>query len=65
MPSRKLTKEENQPSIKTLLPNRTDNTECINVDWEGTNISADEDNTKPLNSADRSTADSVPPINNS
>ena len=37
MPNRKLTKEENQPSIKTLLPNRTESVECINVDQEGAN----------------------------
>ena len=37
MPNRKLTKEENQPSITTLLPNRTESVECINVDQEGVN----------------------------
>ena len=63
MPSKKLTKEENQPLIKTLLPNRTDKTECINVDRESANIATDEDNSKPLSSADRSCteADLAPP----
>ena len=37
MPNRKLTEEENQPSIKTLLPYRTESVECINVDQEGVN----------------------------
>ena len=30
-------KEENQPSIKTLLPNHTESVECISVDQEGVN----------------------------
>ena len=44
MPNRKLTKKENQPSIKTLLPNRTESVECINVDQEGANTEIDVDN---------------------
>ena len=44
MPNRKLTKEENQPSIKTLLPNRTEGVECINVDQEGVNSTIDVNN---------------------
>ena len=44
MPNRKLTKEENQPSIKTLLLNRTESVECINVDQEGANSEIDVNN---------------------
>ena len=44
MPNRKLTKEENQPSIKTLLPNRTEGVECINVDQESANSTIDVNN---------------------
>ena len=44
MPNRKLTKEENQPSIKTLLPNCTESVECINVDQKGANIETDINN---------------------
>ena len=44
MPNRKLTKEENQPSIKTLLPNRTEGVECINVDQESANSTIDINN---------------------
>ena len=44
MPNRKLTKEENQPSIKTLLRNRTKSVECINVDQEGANSEIDINN---------------------
>ena len=42
MPNRKLTKEENQPSIKTLLPNHTEGVECINVDQESANSTIDD-----------------------
>ena len=45
MPNKKLTKEENQPSIKTLLPNRTEGVECINVDQESANSTIDINNT--------------------
>ena len=44
MPNRKLTKEKNQPSIKTLLPNRTESVECINVDQESANTEIDVNN---------------------
>ena len=44
MPNKKLTKEENQPSIKTLLPNHTESVECINVDQEGVNTEIDINN---------------------
>ena len=44
MPNRKLTKEENQPLIKTLLPNHTEGVECINVDQEGANSTIDINN---------------------
>ena len=44
MPNKKLTKEENQPSIKTLLLNRTEGVECINVDQESANSTIDVNN---------------------
>ena len=45
MPNKRLTKKENQPSIKTLLPNRTESAECINVDQEGANSERNINNT--------------------
>ena len=44
MPNKKLTKEENQPSIKSLLPSCTETVECINVEQEGANIKVDINN---------------------
>ena len=44
MPNKKLTKEENQSSIKTLLPNRTESVECINVNQEDVNTEIDVNN---------------------
>ena len=44
MPNKKLTKEENQPSIKSLLPSCTETVECINVEQEGANIKVDVSN---------------------
>ena len=43
MPSRKLTKEENQPTIMTFLPNCPTNAECINVECDSANTSANRD----------------------
>ena len=40
MPSKKLTKEENQPTIMTLLCNCPTNAECINVECDSANTSA-------------------------
>ena len=57
MPNRKLTKEENQPSIKTLLLNRTESVECINVDQEGVNSEINVNNISN-SSTERSCTDS-------
>ena len=43
MPSRKLTKEENQPTITTLLPNCPTNAECRSVKCDSANTRANGD----------------------
>ena len=68
MPNKKLTKEENQPLIKSLLPSCTESVECTNVDQAGANIEIDANNSintstlksctdtdyaSPISSADR------------
>ena len=53
MPNKKLVKEENQPSIKSLLPNCTENVECINVDQDCADIESN-DNTSSINNTVRS-----------